>query len=72
MIKQFVKAIITRSYYLNCLVFKMYDTYRRFSCLLSKEGAKLHNFGAAKIKKDVIGKTILLLSIEELSFIKQK
>lgn len=24
MIKQFVKAIITRSYYLNCLVFKMH------------------------------------------------
>ena len=57
MIKQCIKAIISRNYFLNNLVFKTYDTYRRISCMLSKEGgAKLQNNGAAKIKRDVIGK----------------
>ena len=58
MIKQFVKAVISRSYYLNNLVFKLYDSLRRVRCQLSQEGgAKIKNYGAAKIKKDVIGKS---------------
>lgn len=38
MIKQFIKALISRSYYLNNLVFKLYDSLRRIRCKLSQEG----------------------------------